>query len=114
MISQQILQHVLGARLVVADLSFHNPNVFYELAIRHATGLPTVLISRAAESVPFDVADLRVLRVDMTDLYSFVPQMEAWRAELTQHARQALEQPDAAVTPITLLGGVQLLARLES
>ncbi|MDX6699476.1 MAG: hypothetical protein QOE65_2873 [Solirubrobacteraceae bacterium] len=105
MISQQILQHVLGARLVVADLSFHNPNVFYELAIRHATGLPTVLISRAAERVPFDIADLRVVRLDMTDLYTFVPQIEAWRAELTQHARQALEQPEAAVTPITLLGG---------
>ena len=114
MISQQIVQHVLGARLVVADLSFHNPNVFYELAIRHATGLPTVLISRTAERVPFDVADLRVLRLDMTDLYSFVPQMEAWRAELAQYARQALEQPEAAVTPITLLGGLQLLARLEN
>ena len=105
MISQQILQHVLGARLVVADLSFHNPNVFYELAIRHATKLPTVLISRTAERIPFDIADLRVVRLDMTDIYTFVPQMEAWRAELTQHARQALEQPDAAVTPITLLGG---------
>jgi hypothetical protein len=105
MISQQILQHVLGSRLVVADLSFHNPNVFYELAIRHATKLPTVLISRTADRVPFDIADLRVVRLDMTDLYAFVPQMEAWRAELTQHARQALEQPDAAVTPITLLGG---------
>jgi hypothetical protein len=105
MISQQILQHVLGARLVVADLSFHNPNVFYELAIRHATKLPTVLISRTAERVPFDIADLRVVFLDMTDIYTFVPQMEAWRAELTQHARQALEQPDAAVTPITLLGG---------
>jgi hypothetical protein len=105
MISQQILQHVLGARLVVADLSFHNPNVFYELAIRHATKLPTVLISRTAERVPFDIADLRVVFLDMTDIYTFVPQMEAWRAELTQHARQALEHPDAAVTPITLLGG---------
>jgi hypothetical protein len=105
MISQQILQHVLGARLIVADLSFHNPNVFYELAIRHATKLPTVLISRTAERVPFDIADLRVVRLDMSDIYSFVPQMEAWRAELTQHARQALEQPDAAITPITLLGG---------
>lgn len=105
MISQQILQHVLGARLVVADLSFHNPNVFYELAIRHATKLPTVLISRTAERIPFDIADLRVVRLDMTDIYTFVPQMEAWRAELTQHARQALEQPEAAVTPITLLGG---------
>lgn len=106
MISQQILQHVLGARLVVADLSFHNPNVFYELAIRHAMKLPTVLISRTAERVPFDIADLRVVRLDMTDIYTFVPRMEAWRAELTQHARQALEQPDAAVTPMTLLGGV--------
>jgi len=105
MISQQILQHVLGARLVVADLSFHNPNVFYELAIRHSTKLPTVLISRTAERIPFDIADLRVVRLDMTDLYAFVPQMESWRAELTQHARQALEQPEAAVTPITLLGG---------
>jgi hypothetical protein len=105
MISQQILQHVLGARLVVADLSFHNPNVFYELAIRHATKRPTVLISRSADPIPFDIADLRVVKLDMTNLYTFVPQMEAWRAELTQHARQALEEPDAAVTPITLLGG---------
>ncbi len=104
MISSQILQHVLGTRLVVVDLSFHNPNVFYELAIRHATGLPTVLISRTADRIPFDIADLRVVRLDMTDLYAFVPQMEAWRAELTQHARQAIENPDAAVTPITLLG----------
>jgi hypothetical protein len=105
MISQQILQHVLGARLVIADLSFHNPNVFYELAIRHATKLPTVLVSRTAERVPFDIADLRVVRLDMSDIYTFVPQMETWRAELTQHARQALEQPEAAITPVTLLGG---------
>lgn len=104
MISSQILQHVLGARLVIVDLSFHNPNVFYELAIRHATGLPTVLMSRTADRIPFDIADLRVVRLDMSDLYSFVPQMEAWRAELTQHARQAVENPEAAVTPITLLG----------
>jgi hypothetical protein len=105
MISQQIIHHVLGAKLVVADLSFHNPNVFYELAIRHATKLPTVLISRLADRIPFDVGDLRVVRLDMTDIYTFVPQMEAWRAELSQHARQALEEPDAAITPITLLGG---------
>lgn len=108
MISQQILRHILGARLVVADLSFHHPNVFYELAIRHATGLPTVLVSRLSDRIPFDIADLRVVRLDMTDLYTFVPQMEAWRAELTQHARQALDHPEAAVTPITLLGPLRL------
>lgn len=114
MISQQILQHLLGARLVVSDLSFHNPNVFYELAIRHATGRPTVLLTRTADKIPFDIADLRVVRLDMTDIYTFVPQIEAWRAELTQHARQALEQPEAAITPVTLLGGLQLLAMQTS
>jgi len=75
-----------------------------ERVIRHAVKRPTVLISRTAERIPFDIADLRVVRLDMTDLYAFVPQMEAWRAELTQHGRQALEQPEAAITPITLLG----------
>jgi hypothetical protein len=45
LITTQVIEHVLGARLVVADLSFHNPNVFYELALRHATGRPTVHIS---------------------------------------------------------------------
>ena len=33
-ITRQIIDYLLRARLVVADLSFHNPNVFYELAIR--------------------------------------------------------------------------------
>lgn len=42
LITAQVIQHLLRARLVIADLSFHNPNVFYELAIRHATGKPTV------------------------------------------------------------------------
>ena len=59
--------------------------------------------THCTEKCTWDIADLRVVRLDMTNLYTFVPQMEAWRAELTQHARQALEQPDAAITPITLL-----------
>src|SRR5947199_40675 len=37
-ITQQVIEHVAKARLVIADLSFHNPNVFYELSLRHATG----------------------------------------------------------------------------
>lgn len=38
MISKQIIEYILRAKLVVADLSFHNPNVFYELALRHVRG----------------------------------------------------------------------------
>jgi hypothetical protein len=38
MISRQVIEHIMRARLVIADLSFHNPNVFYELALRMHRG----------------------------------------------------------------------------
>jgi hypothetical protein len=85
LITAQVIEHLLRSRLVVADLSFHNPNVFYELAIRHATGKPTVLVCRNEDPLPFDIADVRTVRVDMTDIHSFVTQMETWRAEVDEH-----------------------------
>jgi hypothetical protein len=42
MITSQIVEHIVKSKLVVADLSFHNPNVFYELCLRHVCRLPTV------------------------------------------------------------------------
>jgi hypothetical protein len=105
LITAQVIQHLLRSRLVVADLSFHNPNVFYELAIRHATGKPTVLVSRTEDSLPFDISDVRTVRVDMSDIHSFVTQMETWRAELTNMARRALDDPAASVNPLTAFAG---------
>jgi hypothetical protein len=105
LISAQVIQHLLRSRLVVADLSFHNPNVFYELAIRHATGKPTVLLSRADDKLPFDIADVRTIRVEMTDIHAFVTQMETWRAELTNMARRAIEDPAASANPLTAFAG---------
>lgn len=105
LISAQVIQHLLHARLVVADISFHNPNVFYELAIRHATGKPTVLISRSEDKLPFDISDVRTIRIDMTDIHSFVTQMETWRAELTSMARRALDDPAGSQNPLTAYAG---------
>jgi hypothetical protein len=49
----QVIEHVAKARLVVADLSFHDPNVFYELALRHATGSePSISSARKTEFHP--------------------------------------------------------------
>ena len=36
LITTSIVKALLESDVVIADLSFHNPNVFYELAIRHA------------------------------------------------------------------------------
>mgnify|MGYP003877561775 CR=1 FL=1 len=43
-ITVQIIDHLIKDDLVIADLSEHNPNVFYELAIRHVTNKPVILL----------------------------------------------------------------------
>lgn len=100
MISKHIIDHILRCKLVIADLSFHNPNVFYELALRHAARLPTVQLIRARDAIPFDLANYRTIKIDDTDLYSFVPKIEAYRAEIQTHVKTAMDDPDAVDNPI--------------
>jgi hypothetical protein len=60
-ILSQILQEMLKSRIVIADISGRNPNVFYELGFAHALRKPVLIISQGAEDIPFDVSALRVL-----------------------------------------------------
>ncbi|HJS89828.1 MAG TPA: hypothetical protein VJ738_07665 [Steroidobacteraceae bacterium] len=101
MITSQILEHLLRARLVIADLSHHNPNVFYELAIRHFAKLPVVQIIRKADKLPFDVNQVRTTPIDTTDIYTLVPKLETFRAEIATAVRGALEG-QAGSNPISL------------
>jgi hypothetical protein len=57
MITAQTLDFLLHSKLVVADLSFQNPNVFYEVAIRHVIGLPIVHLVRTTDLIPFDAGN---------------------------------------------------------
>src|ERR1043166_8832164 len=58
-INEQMLDDVLSADLVIADLTELTSNGFYELGIRHAAQLPTVLMAQAGHALPFDVQDFR-------------------------------------------------------
>ncbi len=55
-ITSQVVKHILDDAIVVADLTSRNPNVFYELAIRHAIRKPYVQVIQRGEEKPFDVA----------------------------------------------------------
>lgn len=99
-ITKQIIEYISKARLVIADLSYHNPNVFYELALRHAFRLPTVQIIRKADRIPFDVNQTRTIAIDTTDIYSLVPKIETYRSEIANQVRQVLNDPDAVDNPI--------------
>jgi hypothetical protein len=100
MISGQVIQYLLKAGLVIADLSFHNPNVFYELAIRHMIGKPTVHIIRKEDPIPFDLKDFRTIVVDTRDKYDLVAKLETYRAEIANHVRVALQSGTEGSNPI--------------
>lgn len=67
-ISSNILGHIIEqiskARLVIANISGRNPNVFYELGIAHALGKPVIIVSESLSDIPFDVNASRILAFD--------------------------------------------------
>lgn len=58
-ITRQVMKLLFEADLVIADLTEHNPNVMYELAVRHATGEPVVTIAQKGTTPPFDIGPQR-------------------------------------------------------
>ena len=61
-IREDMFAQLLLADLVVADLSIHNANVFYELGIRHALrDQKTFLIRCSKDEIPFDLKTDRYL-----------------------------------------------------
>src|SRR5262249_12336595 len=64
-IREDMFLELYRADIVVADVSVHNANVFYELGIRHAARpRSTVLINARIDQVPFDLRTDRYLRYD--------------------------------------------------
>jgi len=100
-ITKQVIEYLLRSRLVIADLSHHNPNVYYELAIRHMMRLPVVQIIRAADKVPFDMNQMRTIIIDDSDIYSLVPKIASYQSEISTQIRRAFEDPDSVDNPIT-------------
>lgn len=102
-IRTDMFQQLLVADVVVADVSVHNANVFYELGIRHALQPKRTLLLRAKskkdpaqrgpqDEVPFDLRTDRYLEYDSD---SPVEKLEL----LTEALRQTLasEKPDSPV-----------------
>ncbi len=109
-ITSQVIQRIVDDQLVVADLTERNPNVFYELAIRHAIRKPLVQLIKKGEQIPFDVAGTRTIYVDHHDLDS----VEDAKKEIISQVR-ALESDSSNLdTPISVSLDLQLLRQSEN
>ncbi|HET7477002.1 MAG TPA: TRAFs-binding domain-containing protein [Dermatophilaceae bacterium] len=86
---KRIFEHLAVCEYAVADLSFANPNVFYELGIRHALRpWSTVLIYQDDVPLPLDVAPATALAYS-ADVLTDPPALERFRARLGERLRAA-------------------------
>ncbi len=56
---EDIWTHILKSKVIIADVTGKNPNVFYEMGIAHTIGRPVIIITQNKEDVPFDIAQYR-------------------------------------------------------
>lgn len=92
-IIDQIWAGINSAKVLVAELTTRNPNVFYELGLAHALDKPVVLVSSNEKDVPFDLQHIRVIYYDVSDPF--------WGQKLIEKVAEnivsALKNPEEAV-----------------
>jgi hypothetical protein len=107
-ITLQVLARILESDLVIADLTDHNPNVFYELAVRHASEKPVIHTITTGQSIPFDIADLRTIYIDI-DLDGAERSRKAIAAQVSE-----IEQGRVGQTPVKLAGVIKHISSSNS
>jgi hypothetical protein len=65
-INEQIFRNLRDEHIVIADLTNANPNVMYELGLRHTTGKLTIQIGEKGH-LPFDVSTIRTILFNRTE-----------------------------------------------
>lgn len=94
LITKQIFEYLVYARLCIADLSFNNPNAFYELGIRHMIKRPCIQVIRKGDRIPFDVSQGRTIIVDTSDVYTVMDRIDSARREIGEHIKSILAGDD--------------------
>ena len=90
---EQIWEQIDKAKVLLADLTGKNPNVFYELGLAHANRKPVIFTSGVLEDVPFDLRHLRVIIYEVRE--------PNWnlklRSLITAYLKSARQDPDRSI-----------------
>lgn len=92
-----ILQELKESYVVLADLSDHNANVFYELGVRHSLKDRTILIAQREEDIPFD---LRAYAFHIYDWFTEIGK-ETFATRITELLSEIHSNPDRPDNPVS-------------
>jgi hypothetical protein len=107
MIDSQVINRLLDAELVIADMSLLNPNAFYEIGLRHMERKPIIHIFRAGEVIPFDVKPYRAIPF----AFEHPKQRFEARDQLKQAVDAVLDLDYQVENPVTRARGYAELSR---
>ena len=90
-----ILEGLNRANVVIADLTDNNPNVFYELGVRHTLANRTILIAQGKKHIPFD------LRPYPVTFYSEAPaEITKFKRDIKEMLEDIEENPERPDNPV--------------
>lgn len=92
-IIDQVWRGINAAKVLVAELTSRNANVFYELGLAHALNKPVVLVSSNEPDVPFDLQHIRVIYYDVNDPFWGTKLIE----KVAENILSALTNPEEAI-----------------
>ena len=103
-IDTQMMKMIIESPLVIADLTGGNPNVYYELGIRHSIGKPYIQIISEGEQIPFDINGIRTIEVNHKDLDSAATARKAIEKQI-----KTIENGHIPDSPVSIaLGALEL------
>lgn len=89
LIIADIVKQIYESRLIIAEISAANSNVFYEVGYAHALNKPTILIAERTTKLPFDVSPFRTLFYENT-----IAGKRKIEEGLRKHIKAALSERD--------------------
>lgn len=109
-ITSQVIDRIVNSDLIVADLTGHNPNVFYELAVAHGYQKAVLYLITEGEKLPFDVIDQRAIFYDLSDPASVDEAIH----ELVASQQWVEEHGSTLRTPLTMHGRFTAISESKS
>jgi hypothetical protein len=92
---KDILDNLSNSYIVIADLTGRNPNVFYELGVRHSLSPRTILVAQSVDDIPSDLREYRSIIYENSAKGS-----KEFKDRLSNYLKEIFDEPNRSDNPV--------------